>query len=117
MRYDTTKTTERNLCRLIGEGLPLPYTHTYFGGMEHAEHELDLPDTLAKLATKCPDAEVAICGDGTLIIEISGKIWAAEDACAERGTLRTLPRECWQYLHLALGHEIDDVRFGDTCGA
>lgn len=86
------------------------------GGTEHAEHELDLPGALATLATKCPDAVVAFCGDGTLVIEINGKIWAAEDAHEMRGCLRTLPRECWQYLNLALGHEIDGVRFGDTSG-
>lgn len=113
----TRKNKETNIAKLIGEGSPLPYVHTYCQTMtsfEKAEHELELPKQLATLTSKYNSAEVVEFGDGTLGIEIDGKLWAVEDPAEERGCTKGLPHEVWQYLNLAMGREIDGYRMGDT---
>lgn len=115
--YTTRKNKETNIAKLIGQGDALPYRHSYMGGTAHADHYLELPDALAKLATTAPEAEVIEFGGGSLGIEINGKTWAVEESDMTHGTVKGMPHEVWQYLNLAMGREIDGVRFGDTTGA
>ena len=50
----------------------------------------------------------------SLGIQIDGKTWAVQYPHELRGCLKALPHEVWQYLELAMGREIDGIRFGDT---
>lgn len=112
-----TRTTDDTLiAKLIKQG-PLPYIHTYCQTMtsaERADHILNVPNQLITLAAKQPTAKVIEYGDATLGIEIDDKVWAAEQPDPAMRPAKTLSHEVWQYLNLALGREIDGMRFGDT---
>lgn len=113
----TRKTKETKVAMLIGAGDPLPFVHTCNQTLMSAEklsRELPLPDNLATLATNAPNAEVVAFKDHTLGIEIDGHLWAVEQPHEERGCLRGLPHECWQYLNLAMGRKAEGISFGDT---
>lgn len=100
---------------LVKKG-PLEYTHYYMGGTEKADHMLEVPKTLVTIAEKYPNAEALQCGDYTLVISIGEKkkVWACEQPHEMRTERKgdpgvALPREVWQYLHLAM-----DTGLGDS---
>lgn len=88
----------------------LRYTHHYMQTMhseETCEHRIECPAALATLAKKTPDAESVTYGDGTLGIEIDGKLWAAEVPHSEFRPGKKLPHEVWHYIKLAAGDSGD----------
>ena len=105
------------IATLIAKG-PLSYQHHYMvtpTASETADHTLAVPARLRTLASK--GATVTISGGGGLYINIGGKPWAYEMAHLWDAEItgapapKSLPREVWQYLRLAMGMD------GDTSAA
>ena len=88
----------------------LAYSHHYMQtmtGCESAAHSMEAPKTLVTLAARYPSAEVVRYGDGSLGIEIDGRLWAAQVPDRELRPATRLPHEVWQYCILAMGRDGD----------
>lgn len=86
------------------------YKHHYMQtmtGEETCTHVLSAPQCLITLAETAPGADLIEFNDGTLGIEIDGKLWAAEMPHKEYRRAKSLPHEVWHYCLMALGYDGD----------
>lgn len=98
-----------SLTNIIARG-PLAYQHHYMQtatSEETCAHTLPPPAALVTAAKRYPDAQIVTYGDGTLGIEINGRLWAAQMPHAQHRPAKSLPQQAWQYITLAIGGDGD----------
>ena len=105
--------SDKLISEIIKKGT-VKYTHHYCQTMtsgNSCEHFIVVPKPLETIVKSFPFAEMVEYGDGSLGIEINGKLWAAELPDETNRPAKKLTRRVWQYLTIATGGNGDTNQY------